>query len=94
MDTLPGMEDATVATAPAAVRDVDADEIRVALKDGQLIIACPWSEVGEPSKRYTQSKGERGMLKHVMTGWRSVVLPNGYEISINVAAGVPAQPKS
>lgn len=92
MDALPGMEDAAVATAPA-VRDERTDEIRVALKDGQLIIACPWSEVGSPSKRYTESDGKRGMLKHVMTGWRTVVLPDGYEISINVAAGVPAQPK-
>ncbi len=90
MDALPGMEDAAVATAPA-VRDERTDEIRVALTDGQLIIACPWSEVGSPSKRYTDSKGERGMMKHVMTGWRSVELPNGYTISINVAAGVPAK---
>lgn len=94
MDSLPGMEGAAVATAAAPVRDTHTDEIRVALKDGQLIIACPWSEEGSPSKRHADSKGKNGMMKHVMTGWRSVVLPDGRAITINVAAGVPAKPKS
>lgn len=94
MDSLPGMEAASVATAAEPVRDMHTDEIRVALKDGQLIIACPWSEVGTPSKRYAESDGQRGMLKHVITGWRTVELPDGQKISINVAAGVSAKAKS
>ena len=79
--------------APEPVRDTRTDEIRVALTDGQLIIACPWSEDGKPSKRYAESDGKRGMMKHVITGWRTVLLPDGRTISINVAAGVPAKPK-
>lgn len=94
MDSLPGMEAASVATAAEPVRDTHTDEIRVALKDGQLIIACPWSEEGSPSKRYVDSKGRNGMMKHVYTGWRTVELPDGQKISINVAAGVSAKPKS
>jgi len=59
-------------------------DIEAKIENGRLIVSCPWDPAGQPSPKYIQSSGQRGMVNHARVGWTEIQIDGHGIASLNM----------